>query len=173
MATLQELEAQVAALTAALKSQGGLVTNGRSPVVGPLSNLLHPRPSATVAKATYFYDGMDQPSNPGTPFPALRFRLTETGVQERCIRTPEELATLGPEWLAIPPNLDLPSPLESLQDQMASLTEDERRTVMEEQKKVRLSAIQAALAALSPEELASLTGGGASKRRGRPPKVTE
>ena len=62
--------------------------------------------------------------------------------------------------------------MESLGEAMASLSDDERRLVMEEQKKVRLSAIQAQLAALSPEDLASLTSGAvAPRKRGRPKKV--
>ena len=54
---------------------------------------------------------------------------------------------------------------------MASLSEEEKRQVMEEQRNVRLKAIQAQLAALSPEDLASVATGQPPKRRGRPKKV--
>lgn len=169
--TLQELQTQVELLTAALAKQSS--ADGRtSPVRVPLSDLLHPPPSATVAKPNFFYDGMDQPKGFGKPFPTLRYRLTETGVEERCCRSASEVLALGDEWSQVPPTLELPSPMESLGEAMASLSDDERRLVMEEQKKVRLSAIQAQLAALSPEDLASLTSGAvAPRKRGRPKKV--
>ena len=168
--TLQELQTQVELLTAALAKS---TSDGRtSPVRVPLSNLLSPPPSATVAKPNFFYDGMDQPKVHGKPFPTLRYRLTETGVEERCCRNASELASLNDEWVEIPPSVELPSPMESLGEAMASLSDDERRLVMEEQKKVRLSAIQAQLAALSPEDLASLTSGAvAPRKRGRPRKT--
>jgi len=172
--TLEALQAQVEALTEALKSQGGGLapTGRRSPVVGQLTNLLYPPPSATVAKANYFYEGMNLPHNPGTPFPALRFRLTEDGVEEKCVRNQTELDALGSEWSPIPPSLDLPSPFEAIQDQLAALSDEERRLVMQEQQKTRLSAIQAMLATLSPEEVAAIAGGQpAPKKKGRPKKV--
>jgi hypothetical protein len=169
--TLQELQTQVELLTAALAKQSA--SDGRtSPIRVPLSNLLSPPPSATVAKPNFFYEGMDQPKVHGKPFPTLRYRLTETGVEERCFRTASELASLSDEWTEMPPTMELPSPMESLGEAMASLSDAEKILVMEEQKKVRLSAIQTQLAALSPEDLASLTSGAvAPRKRGRPKKV--
>lgn len=168
--TLEDLQAQVAALTAALQSQGGQ-TDRRQATVGPHQNLLHPKPSATVAKQNFFYDGMDLPST-RTEFPVLRYRLTDSGVQEKCCKTQKDVDALGEDWVAIPPSVELPSPLESLEDAMASLTPEERQFVMEQQKTVRLDAIKAQLANLSPEELASLGSGLPPKRKpGRPKKV--
>jgi hypothetical protein len=170
--TIEELTAQVELLTAALQAQGQATGLGqRSPILGPHKNLLDPKPSAKVAKQNFFYDGMELPST-RTEFPMLRFRLTETGVEEKCIRSKKELDALSDEWMEASPTMELPSPMESLGEAMASLSEDERRLVMEEQKKVRLSAIQAQLAALSPEDLASLTSGAvAPRKRGRPRKT--
>lgn len=168
--TLEELQAQVESLTQALHQQQ---PGGRTPEIRkPLTNLLSPPPSATLAKPNFFYDGMANPSTPRKPFPTLRYRLTETGVEERCCRNATEVAALGAEWDSVPPSVELPSPLESLGDAMASLTEAERRQVFEEQRRVRLSAIQTQLANLSPEDLASLQQGVPMKRGpGRPKKV--
>jgi hypothetical protein len=169
--SFEDLQAQVELLTAALQSQGmGGTLGQRSPVLGPHTNLLSPPPSAKVAKQNFFYDGMDLPST-RTDFPVLRFRLTETGVQEKCCKNQKEVDALGDEWVTTPPTMDLPSPLEALEDAMASLNEDEKRMVMEEQKKVRLGAIQSQLAALSEDELATLSGIPVKRKPGRPKKV--
>lgn len=173
--TLEALQAQVEALTAQLTAtQSGLNTpsSGRTPVLGPLKNLLYPPPSATVAKPNFFYDGMNLPNVPGKPFPTLRFRLTDTGVEERCCRTAADVIALGDGWSEIPPSVELPSPLESVQEAMEALTPEERTVVMEEQRKTRLSAIQRMLADLPPEELAALQAGAPVKRGpGRPKKL--
>jgi hypothetical protein len=167
--SLEELQAQVDALTAALWSQGGQ-TDRRQATIGPHTNLLHPPPSATVAKQNFFYDGMNLP-HVRTEFPVLRFRLTETGVEERFCKTQKDVDALGDEWTAIPPSIELPSPLESLEEAMAGLTDEERALVMNEQKNVRLRAIQAQLAALSADDLASLSGIPVKRKPGRPKKV--
>ena len=115
--SFEDLQAQVELLTAALQSQGmGGTLGQRSPVLGPHTNLLSPPPSAKVAKQNFFYDGMDLPST-RTDFPVLRFRLTETGVQEKCCKNQKEVDALGEEWVTTPPTMDLPSPLEALEEQ--------------------------------------------------------
>ena len=172
--TLEQLQAQVEALTAQLQAQSVAQTTGqRTPEIRkPLTNLLHPKPSATVAKPNFFYEGMDLPHIPGKPFPTLRYRLTATGVEERCCRTAAEIVALGDGWSEAPPSVDLPSPLESVQDAMDALTPEERTLVMEEQRKTRLSAIQRMLAELPPDDLASVQAGGPVKRGpGRPKKA--
>ena len=168
--TLEQLEAQVAMLTAALQAQSA---PARSPVVGQLSNLLEPRPSATVAKANYFFEGMNLPAVKGKPYPTLRYRLTDTGVEERCCRNAAEVESLSDEWSSIPPSVDLPSPMESLEEAMATLTDEERQMVMHEQRNVRLSAIKAQLALLNAEDLASVQGVAPPVKRkaGRPRKT--
>lgn len=172
--TIEQLHAQVEALSAQLAAQTQAQNTGqRTPEIRkPLSNLLSPPPSATVAKPNFFYEGMNLPHNPGTPFPALRFRLTANGVEERVCRNAAEVLALGDEWSPIPPSVELPSPLESVQDVLETLTEDEKRLVMQEQQKTRLAAIQQMLANLSPEELAALSAGTPMKRGpGRPKKT--
>lgn len=172
--TLEALQAQVEALTAALATQQEQQKTGqRTPEIRkPLTNLLNPPPSATVAKPNFFYDGMNLPNVPGKPFPTLRYRLTENGVEERCCRTVAEVVALGDDWSPVPPSVDLPSPLESIQDALEALTPEERATVMEEQRKTRLAAIQRMISELPPEDLASLQAGAPVKRGpGRPKKA--
>lgn len=168
--TIEELQTQVEALTAALQSQGTQIDR-RQAHIGAHKDLLHPPPSASVAKQNFFYDGMSLP-HVRTEFPVLRFRLTETGVEERCCKNAKEVEALGSEWTATPPTIDLPSPLESLEALMATLSPEDRELVMVEQRNVRLRAIQTQLAALSPEDLEAVGSGIPMKRKpGRPKKV--
>lgn len=171
--TFEELQAQVQALTAQLQAQQ---TTGRtSEIRKPLSNLLYPPPSATVAKPNFFFEGMNsvERTQPG-PFPALRFRLTEEGVEERAIRSQAEMDALGPEWQMGVPVVEAPGKLDEVEDALASLTPDERAAVLAESHVQRRSAITAKLAALPLADLAGVADASAAPRKrgpGRPRKV--
>lgn len=171
--TFEELQAQVAALTAQLQSQQ---TGGRTPEIRkPLTNLLDPPPSATVAKPNFFFEGRTsvERTQPG-PFPAVRFRLTEQGVEERSCRSQAELDALGPEWQIGEPNVAPPSKLDEVEDALASLTPEERAAVVAESQVQRRAAITAKLAALSPSDVATVAEASVAplkRRPGRPRKA--
>ena len=172
--TQQELEARVEALTAQLQQQS---PTGRSTEIRkPLTNLLDPPPSATVAKPNFFFEGRNSVERtlPG-PFPAVRFRLTEQGVQERAAKNQAELDALEADgWHTGEPVTAPVSRLDAMTDALASLSESERSAVLAEQEKTRLSTIQAQLASLSADDLARVleasATGPAKRGPGRPKK---
>ena len=171
--TFEELQAQVAALTQQLQSQQ---TTGRTTEIRrPLTNLLDPPPSATVAKPNFFFEGRNSVERtPPGPFPALRFRLTDRGIEERAVRTQSELDALGPEWQIGAPNVEPPTALEEVEDALASLTAEERAAVLTEAHSQRRSAITAKLASLSAAEVATVADASATPQKrgpGRPRKV--
>lgn len=176
MATLEDLQAQIELMKAQLATQGGYKTDmaGRSPVTGPYTNLLDPKPSAHTPKANFYFEGQDLKFPPYRfqPFPTIRYRVTETGVEERTIRSLAELQTLGDEWQIGEPSLTPPSPLEAVEDALASLTPEERAAVLAESQVQRKANLTAKLAALPVADVASVAEATPQKRKpGRPRKV--
>ena len=173
--TFEELQAQVAALTQQLQSQQ---PGQRTPEIRkPIQNLLDPPPSATVAKPNFFFEGRNSVERtvPG-PFPAIRFKLTETGVEERAAKNQSELDALeAAGWHPGMPDVAPVSRLDAMTDALASLSESERSAVLAEQEKTRLSTIQAQLASLSADDLARVleasATGPAKRGPGRPRKT--
>jgi hypothetical protein len=174
MMTFEELRAQVAALTQQLQSSQ---VGQRTPEIRkPIQNLLDPPPSATVAKPNFFFEGRNSVERtvPG-PFPAVRFRLTEQGVQERAAKNQAELDALEADgWHTGEPVTAPVSRLDAMTDALASLSEAERSAVLAEQEKTRLGTIQAQLASLSADDLARVLEASASPVKrgpGRPRKT--
>lgn len=170
--TFEELQAQVAQLTQQLQTQQQQVTGRSTEIRKPLSNLLDPPPSATVAKPNFFFEGRNsvERTQPG-PFPALRFRLTETGIEEKACKNQADLDALGPEWQVGHPVVTPLSPSEEIEDALASLTPEERAAVLAESHVQRRSALTAKLAALAPADLAGVADASAAPKRGRPRKT--
>lgn len=176
MASVDDLQAQIDLMKAQMASQGGYRSDaqGRSPVNGPYTNLLEPKPSAHTPKANFFFEGMDLPKVPYVykPFPCIRYRVTETGIEERTIKNQSQLDALGPEWQIGEPNVEPPSRLEEVEDALASLTPEERAAVVAESHVERKAAIRSKLATLSPADLAGVADASAvPKKRGRPRKI--
>lgn len=171
--TIEELQAQVAALTAQVQNQQ---TTGRtSEIRKPLSNLLYPPPSATVAKPNFFFEGLTsiERTSPG-PFPAIRFKLTENGIQERAAKNAEELEALeGDGWQKGMPEQMPVSQTDEVEDALASLTPEERALVIAESQVQRRAALTAKLAALPASDAAAVSDASATLKRkpGRPKKV--
>lgn len=181
--TIEDLMAQIELMKAQMASQGGYKTDqtGRSPVTGPYTNLLDPPPSAHTPKANFFFEGQNTvPKWNGQyqPFPCIRFRVTEHGVQERTFKSLKELTDAGDEWQIGAPDVTPPSEMELLADSFNSLTEQERALVLAEQQAQRKDSVTSRLASLRPDELERLLGllavpegSEPPKRRGRPRKV--
>jgi len=161
--TFEELQAQVAALTSQLQSQQ---TSGRTTEIRkPLSNLLYPPPSATVAKPNFFFEGGNSVERVSpSPFPAIRFKLTETGIEERAARNQVELEALEADgWQCGHPEQMPVSKTEEVEDALASLTPEERSAVIAESHVQRRAALTAKLAALPAADAASVSDASATR----------
>ena len=180
--TIEELQAQIELMKAQMASQGGYKTDqaGRSPVTGPYTNLLDPPPSAHTPKANFFFEGQNLrfPPYQYQPFPCIRFRVTDHGVEERTFKNLKELTEAGDEWQIGMPDVSPPSEMELLADSFNSLTEQERALVLSEQQAQRKDSVTTRLASLRPDELERLLGllsvpegSEPPRRRGRPRKV--
>jgi len=173
--TFDELKAQVEALTQQLQTQQQQVTGRSSEIRKPLSNLLYPPPSATVAKPNFFFEGANsvERTQPG-PFPAVRFKLTESGVEERAARNQSELDALEADgWQRGMPEQMPVSQTDEVEDALASLTPEERTMVIAESQVQRRAALTARLAALPAADAAAVSDASATLKRkpGRPKKA--
>ena len=176
--TIEELQAQLELMKAQIATQGGYQTaqGGRSPVTGPYTNLLDPKPSAHVPKANFFFEGQDTVpkwTGPYQPFPCIRFRVTPSGVEERTFKSLAELTAAGDEWQIGYPDVAPASPTEELEDALASLTAEERNAVLAEAQVQRRAVLTAKLAALPATDVATVADASAApmkRKPGRPRK---
>ena len=163
---------------ASLKSQllggpAGLDAHGRSPMKPRQLHDLNRLPTADDPRPLFVPSAVtpaDWIVGPGTPFPRLMWH-TETN-EERTVHSAAEMASYEGEWTAVPPAATAPNPMADLQEALASLTDAERAALQQAQQADRMKALQAKLAAMSPEAVEALLAGQAlPAKRGRPKKA--
>ena len=166
---------------ASLKAQllggpGGTDPSGRSPLKPRQLHDLRLMPTANDPRPM-FIPSAETPRDwivgPGTPYPRLMWH-TVTG-EERTVHTKDEQCQYEGEWTVDPPVASAPNPMADLAEALEQLTADERALVVQAQQADRMKAIQAKLAAMSPEQVEALLAGHAvptAKRGpGRPKKA--
>lgn len=168
--TMQDLPPEVQALVGSLKS-------ARTPVRRQLDDLrIQANPKDNIGRPSFFYESVPEEKYEHQDYPALRFRLENGKVVERCITSlGEDVEALTAGWLKVPPLSAPKSRDEQLQDELAALSDEDREWVLAAMRDQRRSALMQKLAGLTEAEIATVTGGEpAPKRRGpgRPPKVT-
>lgn len=137
--------------------QGAFGPGGRSPIRDRQLHDLRLVPTATDPRPLFLPSAeapRDAPPYVRTTWPSLRWHK-ETG-QEITVTNDQQAATLGPEWVQTPPGAVALDPLAGMQDALAALTPKERDAIFANQKRLRLDKLQAALAALSDDDLAAL-----------------
>ena len=166
---------QLTALKTALASVSDV--SGRSPVRPRQLHDLRLLPTATDPRPTFFWSAetpRDFVPGPSRPYPKLMWHR-ETD-EEITVQSATEEAAKADLYTTDPPRVEFAaSPMDIVRDALDALTEEERRFVLDAQKKERMDALTAKLALLPPEQIEALLSGAAvpvKRGPGRPRKVT-
>jgi hypothetical protein len=155
---------QIAALKAQLSGVDG---TGRSPFRPRQLNDLRILPSATDPRPTFFWSATTPPDfvpGPYKEYPKLLWHQT-TG-QEVTAHNAEDEQRYGSEYASVPFASVPADPITDMATALAGLTPEEQAIILKEQKKDRLSQLQAKLSGLSEAELERVLGKvGAEKRQ--------
>lgn len=163
---------QIASLKAQLASTDA---TGRSPMRPRQLNDLRLLPTATDPRPTFFWSAetpRDYVPHPYQEFPKLMWHL-ETGEEITVQNAVDERAHADAYGTMPPEHPVAQTPMDAMRDALDGLTEEERALIIEGQKKERMAAIQAKLAALPADTLEALLAQSADqatgKRRGKKP----
>lgn len=173
--TLDQLPPEVLALLEATRSGAGQ----RSPVRQPLTDLRTPQnPRERINRPSFFFEMGERPEPyVYKPYPALRYKLVNGKVEERRVDHAGEDEPLKADgWLTAPPYV-APKTVEqqqaesmsALQAELDSMSPEDRAWVLEAQAQARRQALMAKMAGLSETDLAAVAGDPPKKRGpGRP-----
>ena len=157
---------QLEALKALISQQLGAAGDGRSPFRPRQLHDLRLQPTKDDPRPTFFWSA-DPPRTQAPPrpraYPKLRWHA-ETG-QERTIRTPQELAALGADWIDHPPVMTPETAEERVARALAELSPEDREMVLEANRQAKLARLQRDLADLSEVQAGRVLNEDAPKRR--------
>lgn len=151
-------------------------TSGRSPIRARQLHDLRLLPTANDPRPTFFWSAespREVALGNGTEFPKLLWD-GETGVEITVHDAMEEAERLQDGYVRVAPASVVVDKVDALADQLAGLSEEEQKLILQAQQQSRIQALTEKLATLSPAELDRLLGNtppAAKRGPGRPRKA--
>ena len=142
--------------------------DGRSPMRPRQLHDLRLLPTATDPRPMFVWSAEGDRNNPVTysEYPKLLWHA-ETHAEVTVTSKEEEAQRLASGYVALPPSAMTVDPVQNLADQLAGLSDEEQKLILEAQQRIRREALTAKLSSLSDADLERLLAGGKRSRKAK------